>query len=130
MPFDPNQPQPHTLADAVQMRAQLNALNDKIDAQQGQINALQILTESQQSQITALQAQVAALPPGVTQAQFDQEVCILHNGQDYCLRNLPNYRSQQVGPLTLTVSDPPTQAEVQAILDKENQYITALSTEG
>ena len=32
MPFDPNLPQPNTPADADVMRAQLNALNDKIDA--------------------------------------------------------------------------------------------------
>jgi hypothetical protein len=30
MPFDPNIPQENTLIDAVQMRAQLNALNDDI----------------------------------------------------------------------------------------------------
>ena len=32
MPFDPNQPTAHTLTDAVQMRAQLNALKTLIDA--------------------------------------------------------------------------------------------------
>jgi len=32
MPYDPNFPTANTLADAVQMRAQLNGLNDKIDA--------------------------------------------------------------------------------------------------
>jgi hypothetical protein len=32
MPFDPALPQENTLADAVQMRAQFNGLNDKIDA--------------------------------------------------------------------------------------------------
>ncbi|MEQ1862537.1 MAG: hypothetical protein ABMA13_21670 [Chthoniobacteraceae bacterium] len=32
MPFDPNFPTANTLADAVAMRAQLNALNDKIDS--------------------------------------------------------------------------------------------------
>ena len=32
MPFDPALPQENTLADAAQMRGQLNALNDKIDA--------------------------------------------------------------------------------------------------
>ena len=79
---------------------------------------------------TALQAQVAALPPGVTQAQFDQEMLMLHNGLDYCTLNLPNYRSQQVGPLTITLSDPPTVADEQAIVDKLNQYITAWSTAG
>ena len=31
MPFDPNFPTPNTLADADAMRAQLNALNDRID---------------------------------------------------------------------------------------------------
>jgi len=32
MPYDPNFPTANTLADAVQMRAQLNGLNDKINA--------------------------------------------------------------------------------------------------
>ena len=32
-----------------------------------------------------------------------------------------------VGPLTLTISNPPTQAQVQAILNKLNDLITALS---
>ena len=32
MPCDPNFPTANTLADAVQMRGQLNALNDRIDA--------------------------------------------------------------------------------------------------
>ena len=66
----------------------------------------------------------------MSQAQFDQEVLMLHNSLDYCTRNLPNYRSQQVGPLTITLSDPPTVADAQAIVDKLNQYITALSTAG
>ena len=66
----------------------------------------------------------------MSQAQFDQEVLMLHNGLDYCFRNLSNARSQQVGPLTITLSDPPTVADEQAILDKLNQYITALSTAG
>ena len=73
---------------------------------------------------------MSAIPPGVTQAQFDQEMLVLHNSLDYCFRNLPNARSQQVGPLTITLSDPPTLADAQAIVDKLNQYITALSTAG
>ena len=61
----------------------------------------------------------SAIPPGGSQAQFDQEVLVL-----------PNYCSQQVGSLTITLSDPPTLADAQAIVDKLNQYITALSAEG
>ncbi len=41
MPFDPNLPQANALADATQMRAQLNALKALIDAQAAQISALQ-----------------------------------------------------------------------------------------
>ena len=51
--FDPNLPQPNTPADADVIRAQLNALNDKIDAQAA------IIT-TQAAAITALQATVAA----------------------------------------------------------------------
>ncbi len=40
MPFDPNLPQSNTEIDAVQMRAQLNALNDLLTAQAAQIAAL------------------------------------------------------------------------------------------
>ena len=38
--FDPNLPQANTLADAVQMRAQFNGLNDKIDAIPGITSAV------------------------------------------------------------------------------------------
>src|SRR5437868_2612719 len=38
--FDPNLPQENTLADAVQMRAQFNGLNDKIDAIPGITSAV------------------------------------------------------------------------------------------
>jgi hypothetical protein len=40
MPFDPTLPQENTLADAVQMRAQFNGLNDKIDAIHGITSAV------------------------------------------------------------------------------------------
>src|ERR1043166_5870033 len=40
MPFDPNLPTPNTLADANAMRAQLNGLNDKIDAIPGITSAV------------------------------------------------------------------------------------------
>ena len=66
----------------------------------------------------------------MSQAQFDQKMLVLHSGQDYCIRNLPNDRSRLVNPLAITLSDPPTLADAQAIVDKLNQYITALSAEG
>ena len=50
MPFDPNLPQEETLADAAQMREQLNSLKAMIDAQA--------------AQIAAWQAQLNALPSG------------------------------------------------------------------
>ncbi len=40
MPFDPNLPQENTLADAAQMRAQLNGLKDLIDAVSGVTSAV------------------------------------------------------------------------------------------
>jgi len=40
MPYDPNFPTANTLADAAQMRAQLNGLNDKIDAIPGITSAI------------------------------------------------------------------------------------------
>ena len=55
MPFDPNLPQGHTLADAAQMRAQFNALKALIDA-------LTALVNAQAAQIAELQAQLARQP--------------------------------------------------------------------
>ena len=41
MPFDPAKPADHSPNSSAEMRAQLNALNDKIDAQAAQIASLQ-----------------------------------------------------------------------------------------
>ena len=106
MAFDPTKPVEHTELDAAEMRRQFNGLKEIIDTPNPDVAALT-------ARVAALEAQLAAL----------------QNGLDYCTRNLPNYRAQQVGPLALTVSDPPTQADGQAAVDKLNQFITALGTE-
>ena len=117
MPYNPNLPQGGTPLDAVEMRAQFNGLKELIDTPSPEVAALT-------ARVATLETQLAAL-----QAQYAQDMSRLSNSLDYCTRNLPNYRSQQVGTLTITLRDPPTQADEQAIVDKLNQYITALSTE-
>ena len=68
MPFDPNLPQENTDLDAVQVRAQLNALKALIDALQAQVNNLSDpLPVGSISPSAALQATAAstALPPAL-----------------------------------------------------------------
>ena len=122
MPYDPTYPALDAEMTASGLRDQFHGVKDLIDAvpagppgPPGEVTTAQLNEAIQPlaAQITALQSQVATL----------------QNGLDYCTRNLPNYRSQQVGTLTLTLSDPPTLAEAQAIVDKLNAYIIALSTE-
>ena len=48
MPFDPAKPADHSPDSSAEMRAQLNALNDKIDAQAAEIASLQAQITSAQ----------------------------------------------------------------------------------
>ena len=84
MAYDPNLPQENTLADAAQMRAQLQGLKALTDE----------------------------LPMTLA---FQDRVFELSSGP--CV---------DVNPLELTVSDPPTQAEVQAIASKIDELLFQL----
>lgn len=83
MAFDPSLPLENTLIDAAQMRAQLQGLNDLIEAR---------VTEA------GLQGAIAGT----------------------------SSNSNGVGTLDFGISDPPTQSEVQTMLDKINELINAL----
>ena len=87
MPFDPNQPTENTLTDAAQMRDQLNALKELIDA---------VPTSA------AMWAELDAQAAGAC---------------------------KNVAELNLTVSNPPTQAEVQAIADRLDLLLFNLKRE-
>ena len=91
MAFEPTKPTANTLTDAVEMRSQLNALNDNH---------------------TALAAQVANLP---TVDDLTDAV------NTYAPRNVDS-----LATLSLTISNPPTQAQVQAIVTAYNTLLLAL----
>ena len=117
MAFNPDLPAPNSDVMSGELRDQFNGLKELIDTPSPEVAALT-------ARVATLETQLAAL-----QTQHTQDMSMIGNSLDYCTRNLPNYRSQQVGTLTITLSDPPTLADAQAIVDKLNQYITALSTE-
>ena len=94
MPFDPTLPLPGTLVDAVQMRDQLNALNDKID---------DLPTNAQVND-----AVTGAITTATTNAAANSSA-----------------NTNAVNLLGFTVSDPPTQTEMQQILEKLNELINA-----
>ena len=94
MPFDPNLPQPGTAVDAVEMRAQFNALKDEID---------DLPTNAQVND-----AVTGAITTATTNAAANSSA-----------------NTNAVNLLGFTVSDPPTQSEVQQILEKVNEHINA-----
>jgi len=80
MAFDPNKPQANTPVDAVEIRNQLNGLNDKIDAQAATITALQQTVAQLQQQVADnladtshnIWGQMPNLDPGwVAQPNYD-----------------------------------------------------------
>jgi hypothetical protein len=93
MPFDPNLPQAGTLVDAVQIRAQLNALKALIDE---------------------LHVQMDALP---TDSELGEAIGGAVVGS--------SANTNAVSTLGFAVSDPPTQSEVQTIVNKLDEFINA-----
>ena len=91
MAFDPNKPTANTITDAVEMRSQLNGLNDNINNVAVQVNNMMT-------------------PDDITDA-INANSANNVNG---------------VAPLTLTISNPPTQAQVQAIVTAYNTLLLAL----
>jgi hypothetical protein len=108
MPFDPTKPIAGTLIDADELRAQYNALKDLIDAQAVTITDQSARIDGLEASLSAVQAQ---LPDYVTQADVEP----------ISANNIDN-----VTELSVTLSNPPQQDEVQAILDKLNEMVSGL----
>ncbi len=96
MPFDPNLPQPGDDLDADVVRAQFHGLKDLIDA-------------------------IPAGPEGPTGAPGEVTAQELSDAIQTTSAN-----TNGVELLLLAVSDPPTQAEVQAVVDWGNALLLAL----
>ena len=96
MPFDPTKPAFGSPDSSAEMRAQLNALNDKIDAQA--------------AQIAAQNAQIASL-----QAQLDAAIAATSSNSNG-VGNLG----------LAIANNPPQNFEVQPIADKLDELINAL----
>jgi len=71
MPFDPTKPVDDSLATAVEMRDQLNALKELFDDLQAQVNqkASQVQVDTQQTQMINMNSSIADLQDAVTALQ-------------------------------------------------------------
>lgn len=119
MPFDPNQPQQGELIDAVQLRNQFNGLKTLIDnvpagppGPQGPAGAPgEPGPEGPQG------------PPGeVTAQQLNDAMAQVA----YEVTSGSSANSNGVAYLEVVITDPPTQGNVQALMDKINELIGAL----
>lgn len=86
-------------------------------------NASLIVAAELRGQFTGLKSEIDALP---TQAQLSNDLVNTENAA--VLTTLPqtSANSNGVSLLNMSVSDPPTQAEMQAIADKVDALINAL----
>ena len=104
--FDPNLPQQNTLADAAQMRSQLNGLKDLIDAvPQGPPGP-----------------EGAQGPPGPEGPPGEVTQVDLNNALQAAL-NQTSANTNAVAVLDFVPSDPPTLADYQALQTKLNELI-------
>jgi hypothetical protein len=88
------------------------------------------------SQFTGLKTLIDAVPAGVTQQQLDNAIGnLLFTFNDSInnlmaeINSLPTLCANNVDgiePLEITIGNPPTQAQVQAVLDKLNELINGL----
>ena len=100
--FDPNLPQQNTLADAAQMRSQLNGLKDLIDA----------VPQGPPGPEGAQGPPGPEGPPGeVTQVDLDNALA------------LTSANTNNVGTLDNAPSDPPSLADYEALRAKLNELI-------
>jgi len=109
MAFNPNLPVDDSPLDAAEMRNQLTALKTLIDAQQVTINA-------QAAQIATLTQQLSSRP---TMDEVNAAIVI--------------GIAAKMGDITytqMTPSDPPTQSDLQTVIDLLNSVITALKQQG
>ncbi len=136
MAFDPTKPQNGTDIDAVEIRDQLNGLKGLIDAipagpQGPAFSSIQIGSVTTGTPGSPAGAQVNVfgnnvelsftIPAGETGAPGEVSNATLAGEISGTARN-PN----SVAPIPFTVSNPPTQAELQAVVDKLNELIGSL----
>lgn len=145
MAFDPTKPAPGDDLDAEVIRAQLNALKESIDSipagPAGPVGpsgpplaSIQItgVTTGEPGTAAAVSAMMNAgnveltftIPRGEPGASGVTSTDVTNAITNERINNAQNPTSVQT--LSLTLSDPPTLAEVQAVLDKVNELITAL----
>ena len=136
MSFDPTKPSTGAPASSAELRSQFNALKALIDAVPAVTGATvdSVTIGSGTSVNVSLVAGVLHFdfilqpgPPGeVTQAQLSNDLANAVN--QVMLITLPqtSANSNGVSTLGLTVSDPPTQAEVQSVANKLDELINAL----
>src|SRR5436853_622119 len=117
MPYDPNFPATDTLAAATPMRAQFQAVIDLIQSIPAGPQGPPGADESpgpQGDQGTAGPQGATGAPGEVSNAQLQSAITGTSSN------------SNAVSLLNLSVSDPPTQAEVQALANKLDELIQAL----
>jgi len=138
MPYDPTKPAASSPNSSAEMRAQLTGLKDLIDA--GSItgaltqNTGTLPPGSNATAEVTLNAGTltftfgipAGTPGEVTQAQLSNDLVNCQNAAMLATLPQTSANSNAVSLLGLTVSDPPTQAEVQAVADKVDELLNAL----
>jgi hypothetical protein len=154
MPYDPTLPQAGTEIDAVQMRAQLTGLKDLIDAIQtitaAQVDATNTVPPGDPAAVTLSVAGGTLhftfnIPQGANGADGINGSSGSDGGEgpigpegpqgvpgEVTLQQLndaiatTSTNSNAVATLGMTVGDPPTQGEMQALADKLDELINAL----
>ncbi len=136
MSFDPSRPHDASLVDAAELRSQFTGLKALIDAVPmvtgAAVDSVTIGsgTSVNVSLVTGVLHFDFILQPGppgeVTQAQLSNDLS--NTANQAMLNTLPqtSANTNNVALLSGTISDPPTQAEVQAQQDKINELINAL----
>jgi hypothetical protein len=140
--FDPTKPADHSPLESAEMRAQLNALNDKIDAvpagpegppgpagPQGDTGPTGGQGEPGPSGPPGETGGVGPQGPAGPQGEPGEVTAAqLTDGMNTATANALAFsaaNTNAVPLLNMTVSDPPTQVEMQAIANKLDEYILA-----
>ncbi len=136
MPFDPSKPAANAPNASAEMRGQLTALKALIDA-------VPVVTGAAVDSVTIGSGTGVSVnliagilhfdfilqpgPPGeVTQAQLSNDLANAVNQAMLITLPQTSANSNGVPLLSLTVSDPPTQAEVQAVVNAHNDLVNSL----
>ncbi len=138
MPFDPSKPASHAEITSPELRSQFTGLKAVLDA--GAVTAAQTQNTGTLSPGTPATADVAlnagtltftfGIPAGapgeVTQAQLSNDLVNCQNAAVNTAMSLSAANSTGVSNFSGTISDPPTQAEVQALADAYNNLVNTL----